>query len=146
VTVGSSPPRRVDAPALPDSLGQIHDVVLATWSERGDVPMADRIRFETAVMEIAANVVEHARPARDGDTVTMSFALSAGAGTLQGTFEDDGEQSAVRLDQVSMPGPDAENGRGLALASALSDDFRYERAGSANRWTVVCRFTPSPGR
>jgi serine/threonine-protein kinase RsbW len=99
---------------------------------------ADRWRFETAVAEVAGNIIKHSTPAGDADGVTLSFAVEADAGGIRGVFVDDGQETGVDLDTVQMPGVQAEDGRGLALAVSLCDVVRYERAGSTNRWTLVC--------
>jgi serine/threonine-protein kinase RsbW len=124
--------------AVPASLESIHDLVERLWSGLVDVSPADRVRFETAVVEVAGNIIEHAGPTDDGSPVWLTFTAKAGPSLIQGEFTDDGGRSEVDLAAVQMPGVDAEDGRGLALALALCDEVRYERLGAANRWTLVC--------
>ena len=42
------------------------------------------------------------------------------------------------LGEVTMPGDEAESGRGLALALASLDHLTHERVDGRNRWTMVC--------
>jgi serine/threonine-protein kinase RsbW len=134
----------VTLPALPACLDVVHDVVAALWAQAPDVTTRDRGRFETAVMEIAGNVLEHSHPQAGASSVTLTVAVVADSQTLRATLEDDGRAVLVDLDGARMPGVDAEDGRGLALARSLSDRLSYERMGATNRWTVEChRAEPS---
>lgn len=133
-----SPRGELCLPAVPASLDVIHDHLEQLWSHRAGVAEADRWRFETAVAEVAGNIIKHSTPVGDTQGVTLSFAVQADAGSIRGIVVDDGQETDVDLDTVQMPGVQAEDGRGLALAVSLCDVVRYERVGSTNRWTVVC--------
>jgi serine/threonine-protein kinase RsbW len=92
-----------------------------------------RMRFELAVSEIAANIIEHAQPH------VMNLRLRVHSGNVIAEFADSGlgwegppEPSEV-LDDL------AETGRGLELATTAVDDLVYERTGSTNRWQLVKR-------
>lgn len=130
--------RELRAPALPASLDDIQDLLAELWSVAGGVTAADRMRFESAVVEIAGNIIEHARPAPHATIVTLRLAVDCGPNALRAVLGDDGRPADVDLDVVTMPGLDAESGRGLALATALSDSLRFERLPTENRWTVEC--------
>lgn len=134
--------RQLSVPAVPASLGAIHDLVEQVWSGTAGVTAADRLRFETAVVEVAGNIIEHATPAGGAAEVTLSLAVGTDRASIRGVFVDDGQEADVDLDEVRMPDPGAEAGRGLALVVSLCDRVHYERAGSTNRWTLVCHRSP----
>ena len=99
------------------------------------VPPADVMMFETAVMELANNVVEHGRPAGQ---VAWRFSLQVLPDALTARLSDSGEEypgwhsSGV----PEMPGEMAESGRGLALASAVLDELDYQREDGVNVWLM----------
>ena len=66
----------------------------------------------------------------------MTF--SATATELVACFGDDGIPMSLDLSGVAMPGPDAESGRGLALAVAALDGLAYDREGGRNHWRLTC--------
>jgi serine/threonine-protein kinase RsbW len=135
--------RELRAPAEPASLDAIQDVVQELWSLVSDVSPADRVRFETTMVEIVGNIIEHATPADGKLGVMLAFVATVDSGSLTGTVSDDGRRAAVDLGTVAMPGVDAEDGRGLALVLAMSESVHYERSGGTNRWTIVCTRTPA---
>lgn len=126
------------ASAIPPVLDAIQDLLQNLWSRTGEVRLEDRLRFESAVVEIAANIIKHAQPADGEPTVTLHLEVECDAHALRATFHDDAQPACVDLDAVVMPDQDAEGGRGLALATAATELLGYERAGSMNRWLVEC--------
>jgi serine/threonine-protein kinase RsbW len=132
-------------PAQPDSLDEIHDLVAALWAGQDRFPAADRLRFETAVIEVAGNIVTHAVAGLpSGSEVTVELTLTATPGSATACFRDDGGAAGLDLAAAPMPDTMAESGRGLALTRALADDVTYERVGSANIWTLTCRSSGRP--
>jgi serine/threonine-protein kinase RsbW len=133
----------VELPAEPESLDQVQDALEQVWSGEPSVTMVDRIRFETAVVEIVGNVVEHAyqldtTSGHDpGRALEVRFRLTDAL--LEAEVSDNGLPVAIDLGAVTMPDEDAESGRGLALALATVDDLSYERSDGRNRWVLVCR-------
>jgi len=130
---------QLTVPARPASLDQIHDLLDSLWSEQERFPDADRLRFETAVIEVAGNIVTHAAAAARPGEVTVELTLSASPDEATARFCDDGGAAELDLARVRMPDTMAESGRGLALTRALTDDLTYQRVGSANIWTLTCR-------
>ena len=57
---------------------------------------------------------------------------------VRGELGDNGQPVALDLGEVTMPGDEAESGRGLALALASLDHLTHERVDGRNRWTLVC--------
>jgi serine/threonine-protein kinase RsbW len=126
---------RITVPARPDSLDEIHDLVESLWTGQEGFPQADRLRFETAVIEVAGNIVTHA-VTRPEMTVELTLTATPEAATTR--FRDDGGAARLDLAAARMPDTMAESGRGLALTRALADDVTYERVGSATVWTLTC--------
>jgi serine/threonine-protein kinase RsbW len=136
-----APPVRanVTLPAAEESLAAVHAVIAAVWDQASDVGDIERMLFETAVAEIAGNVVEHgvAISERAGYPVTFTMTVICAYDRIVALFEDDGKPAVVDLTQVSMPDDMSESGRGLALAQAVLDDLTYERTDGSNRWRLV---------
>jgi serine/threonine-protein kinase RsbW len=136
--------RSLRAPALPASLDDVQDLLQEVWTGNADITLSDRVRFESAVVEIAANIINHGRAAPRCPVVTLHIDLGCDERVLRAAFADDGQPADVNLAVVVMPADDAEGGRGLALAAAVSDLLDYRRDGALNRWTVEClRESPS---
>src|SRR3954465_9595262 len=101
---------QLTAPAEPTSIQRVHDLFADFWDQCGPVTLHDRIRFETATMEIANNIAEH------GETDLFTRTLASGAGVLEALFQDSGPPLRFDPTTRSMPNEMAESGRGLALA------------------------------
>lgn len=126
--------------ARPEDVDVLQDLVAGLWTSEPGVADADRMRFEMALVEIFANVVEHSVRAQHGPPLRrVAVTLSVDDEQVQAVLVDDGRPAAVDLSAVTMPDADATSGRGLALAMAAVDDVSYEREGDRNRWTVTCR-------
>ncbi len=123
---------RLQATAGPELLGPVHDLLGRLWADEPGVDEPDRVRFETAVAEVAANIAEHG--AASG-AARVTLRLSSSHDRIQAVFEDDGAPVAAEAEQP--PAVDAERGRGLLLARAAVDRFSYERDGTTNRWVLV---------
>ncbi|MGY1724070.1 ATP-binding protein [Blastococcus sp. SYSU DS0533] len=126
-------------PVQPAALEALHELITDLWQESPAVPHGDRLRFETAVTEIAGNVVKHAGTA-PGRTFTVE--LTVYPDRLEAHLQDRGRPAAVDLDVVTLPDELAESGRGLALAVAAVDELTYRRDGAVNHWRVVRRRRP----
>ncbi|NYD41677.1 ATP-binding protein [Nocardioides panaciterrulae] len=136
-------PGRIElsAPADPAIIDLLHGLLEQVWLRHPDVEDADRIRFEMAVVEVLANIVEHAyrldQPAGDGQRrFTVCLAVTPEA--LQAAFADNGLPMELDLSRVAMPDEHAESGRGLALAAAALDDLAYSRNDGRNHWRLLC--------
>jgi serine/threonine-protein kinase RsbW len=123
--------------AAPESLQLVHEAVTRFWEQLGNPPADDwRMLFELAVAEVAANIVEHARPQM------VDLRLSERGGCVVAEFTDTGNGWAG----PSSSGPSsvadqaaelAERGRGLTLARTALDEVVYERVGEVNRWRLL---------
>ena len=125
---------RVDTLAVPETLNLLHDLLDRVREDHPDVESTDLMLFETAVIEIANNVVEHGQPP---GTIRYSFTLDVESDQLLGHLSDGGPP--LEDPHAPMPGTDSENGRGLALARIALDDLAYERVGEHNEWTMIRR-------
>ena len=136
--VGSLPGRlELSGPAAEAVLDEVHALLERLWSTHRDVGEADRFRFETALIEIVGNVVEHAHGPQ-GTTPGVAILLGATDTELLASVSDNGGPVDVDLGGVAMPDADAESGRGLAIAAAVVDDLSYERGDDRNHWRVRC--------
>lgn len=120
--------------ASPSCLDAVHDLFADLWAGTPDVAAADRMAFETAVAEVAANIVEHAAR-REG--VTLRLVLQAGADKVSAHLEDGGYPYEPDAVEPSSDEDLPERGRGLSIARALTDDLVYERDGAFNRWYLA---------
>ena len=125
--------------AVPRDMEQLHDLLEQASSEHPHIPAADVMMFETAVMELANNVVEHGRPVGQ---VAWHFRLVVSSDSLTARLADSGVEYAGWDATTSHDMPDelAESGRGLPLASAVLDELDYRREGDSNVWTMVRRW------
>lgn len=128
----------VDTSAAPECLEQFHELLDRLWVESPDVVLADRMTFQTAVAEVAANIVEHG--AR-GEPVRLRLVVHVRPDRLEAHFDDRGQEY---VEGASRPvGEDEESGRGLAMARAMVDAVLYERDGPVNRWHIYRTRQPS---
>jgi serine/threonine-protein kinase RsbW len=122
--------------AVPESLNLLHDLLEAVGREHPDLDASALMLFETAVIEVAGNVVEHGR--RPGE-VRWSFRLTVEPHVLTARLSDSGEEYPGGTWGTEMPDASEETGRGLPLATVLLDFLRYERGDAVNHWTMVRR-------
>ena len=118
----------LSAPADPAILELVHAMLEHLWQQDTAVSDRDRLRFETAVIEILGNIVEHAYQVDHSDAAPpaeesrrFDIRVSAGPQELVATFEDNGLPAELDLEHLAMPDDLAESGRGLALAGMLAD-------------------------
>jgi serine/threonine-protein kinase RsbW len=128
--------RRLVLAADAHTLDAIHDLLDQVWREDATLSAADRYRFETALVEIAGNIVGHTRPSLADGTVTVEVTVSVTPGAVAARVADDGTAVTSVL-ASEMPAWDAESGRGLPMARALGD-VQYERVEQRNVWSLRC--------
>ena len=117
----------------PDCLRKVQSLLAAMWATSTDVSELDRMMFETAVMEIAANIVQHTP---DKDPTKCNLILEVYPERLDALFTDDGRMVLVDVNAAEMPHALAESGRGLAIAKAAVDVLKYERHNGDNIWKL----------
>jgi serine/threonine-protein kinase RsbW len=125
----------------PNDVDEVHDSVDDFWHQNIDLGERERMRFETALVELAGNVIEHAE--RD-ERLLCELTLRRTATALEAVLSDSGAEVQVPF-RATMPDPAemAESGRGIAMIELLMDDFTYERDPDGNRWRLVMRL-PAP--
>ena len=134
--------RVLDSCVEPECLDRIHQLLAELWIAEGGIAEIDRMLFETAVIEVAGNVVRHRRsPNGFRCWVTLGVYDTA----LEAVFRDTADAldpAAVEpvLERAAEVWPDetAEHGRGLALARSMVDELSYQRFDGVNQWRV-CR-------
>lgn len=127
--------RTMGLAAPPDDVNDVHALLETVWRENEQVGSIDRISFETALIELASNVIRHGDA---GDGITCSVTVTVSADRIEGLLIDSGEPGDIDLDASMLPDDLAESGRGIPLIMALVDVVRYERVPEGNRW-YLCR-------
>lgn len=119
-----------------DDIDTVLDLLGTVWLDAPDVPAADRMRFETALIELAMNVLQHADA---GAGVECVLAIVITSDRLDAALTDHGLAPVVDLRARAMPEALAESGRGIALVQTLVDELDYARTGDTNRWHISRR-------
>lgn len=119
--------------AIPEELIHLHELLDRMAAEHPDLPEDDLWLFETAVVEIADNVVEHGRPR---GRVRWDFVIEVHADRLLATLSDSGEAFTGDL-AGAMPDDLVDGGRGIPMARASLDQLTYDRRNGTNSWTMV---------
>ena len=127
-----SSPVRVEGAARPAFIDDVHDALERLWASAPQVGEEDRLLFTLAASEVATNIVTHAT---SGHRIDVVFEASVSSDAIVATFTDNADPAPVALLDATMPGTDAESGRGLALALAALDAFTHEAAGG-NVWRL----------
>ncbi|MFJ5698485.1 ATP-binding protein [Arthrobacter sp. NPDC093139] len=117
----------------PECLNKVHSLLAEMWTTSTDVSEVDRVMFETAVIEVAGNIVQHGAEA---GSVNCNLILEVYPERLDAHFRDDGVTAHVDIGAAQMPEAFAETGRGLAMAKAAVDVLSYERRNGDNYWKL----------
>ena len=124
--------------AVPESLDLLHDLLEKVRQEHPEVDGTDLMLFETAIIEIHGNVVQHGRPPGG---LTYAFALSVGPDRLSGTLSAAGDPVPDGVPVVAPEDPLAEVGRGVWLADTILDTLDYSRENGVNVWRMTKELT-----
>lgn len=127
-----------EVPATTESLDEVQDRFGAWWDGLGIDDVALRFKLETALAEIAANIVEHTRRNDQEAGRRYTVHLAATDHELTAVLTDNGRPADVDLAAVTMADVDEESGRGLALAIAALDRLEHRHEDGRNVWTLVC--------
>lgn len=123
----------LSGPVNPGCVEKVDLLLRQVWATSADVSGTDRIMFETALIEIAANIIKHGSAEA---SINCSLTIEVYPDRLDAQFRDDGIAAPVDIDTVSMPDTMAGSGRGLAMAKASLDLLAYERHNNNNVWTL----------
>ncbi|WP_194762377.1 ATP-binding protein [Microbacterium sp. UFMG61] len=126
--------------AGPALVEHVLDALDALWEVSPHVAPEDRTLFALAVSEVSTNIAAHGE-SELGITVEVDLAVSAD--DLVATFVDTADPARIDWDAVTMPGVDSESGRGLALTTAVLDDFEHSGDATGNTWVLRRRLAPS---
>ncbi|WP_210480120.1 ATP-binding protein [Naasia sp. SYSU D00948] len=129
-------PQTLDLAAPPDDVNSVHALLEAVWAAHEDVGPIDRISFETALIELASNVIRHGD---DGDGVVCSVTVDVTEDRIEARLIDSGPRGDIQLSRSELPDELAESGRGIPLITALVDVVRYEHDADGNRWFLSRR-------
>ncbi|WP_143048621.1 ATP-binding protein [Frigoribacterium sp. MCBA15_019] len=129
----------IDVAVEPESIDLVQNAFESWWTSLGDDSLETRFSFETAIVEIAANVIEHSRRSEADLGRRFTLELSATDDRLTAVFHDNGMPSDIDLSAVSMADLEDEDGRGLALALLSLESLDYRHEDGRNVWTLVCR-------
>lgn len=119
--------------APPDDVNVVHDLLERVWADSPSISMEDRFSFETALIELAANVIRHAD---GGSGVSCILAIRTASDSISATLVDSGIAGDIDLGWRDMPDELEESGRGIALIKALVDDLHYDIKDDLNRWRI----------
>lgn len=126
---------RLEGFAVPAELDRVHELLGRAGAEHPEIDATELMLFHTAVIEIAANVVEHGRP--EGE-VRWEFVLTIDSSEIVADLYDSAEATTVDL-HAPMPEAEAEGGRGVPLAGALLDEIVVQHTPDGNHWHLVRR-------
>ncbi|MCD4849348.1 ATP-binding protein [Arthrobacter sp. AK01] len=129
--------RGFHGPSNEEAIEAIHNELDALWDDAAFVPDMDRMTFATAVIEAAANIVQHALPVAE-KPVEIDVDISVRPTRLVAQVSAYNAREPFAGDmQASMPDSDAESGRGLALIEALVTTVTFERQDGTNTWILT---------
>lgn len=120
--------------AVPESLDRLQDLLVLVRTDHPEIDETDLTMFETAIVEIHGNVVEHGHPP---GRVVYAFELEVHPDRLVGILADTGSAVPDLTQLDELPEEMAESGRGLWLAKATLDELEYARIGDRNTWKLV---------
>lgn len=139
-----------EAAATLDGMDDVHELLDRYWNKAADAHLgppdsAWRGLFDSAVAEIAGNIVRHAFPPPLIAT-TFQISLRYFADRVEAIMLDRGiPYSPVPvLDlpdmRLALDDPELDHGWGLMIAHAVADNLDYERLGDGyNRWHIEKR-------
>ena len=132
------------ADGVPESLELVHELLEKVWESEAGIDLMARIRFETALIEVASNIIEHSRPAAS-DPIQFELELECSPERLYAEFHDNAKPAGIDLSATPPPedlsslGKISSSGRGLALAKVALDEFSYAKLDAGNKWTLLCK-------
>ncbi|MCL1900408.1 MAG: ATP-binding protein [Promicromonosporaceae bacterium] len=126
--------------AVPAQLEAVHALLKQVATDHPELDPMDVMLFETAIIEIADNVVEHGRPQGE---VQWTFTIRVREDEIEAVLDDTGQPFTPDTCSA-MPDGYAEGGRGLPLAKQLLDRIEFSRFEDANHWRLTRRLGQVP--
>lgn len=119
------------------------DALDALWETAPHVGPEDRTLFALAVSEVSTNITAHGEAESESDAgITVEVDIEVSSDELVATFVDTADPARIDWDAVTMPDVDSESGRGLALSTAVLDDFEHSGDATGNTWVLRRRLAP----
>jgi serine/threonine-protein kinase RsbW len=128
---------RLDGLAVPDSLESLHQLLDRVRADHPALDADDVMLFETAVVEIHGNVVQHGRPHGE---VRYVFELDVDGNRLDARLSTESDEVpglADRVENAHAVDVESESGRGLWMADSMLDELTYRREGTRDVWEMV---------
>lgn len=116
----------------PDDINVVHDYIDDVWRQHSEVGELERLRFTTALIELASNVLQHTA----AEALRAEVITTISTERIHCEIHDSAPPASVQLDTLSMPDENAESGRGIAFIQRLVDELHYERRGTTNIWSI----------
>jgi serine/threonine-protein kinase RsbW len=124
--------RRLTTP--PDTVDAVHDLLDRLWAAEPTISGEDRMRFETALIELASNVVQHGSK---GAAVDWSVNVACDPSSLTAQLVDSAPPASLNVESaITMPSELAEDGRGLAFVRLLVDSATFANTAAGNEWRI----------
>lgn len=140
-----------EATASLDGMDDVHELLNRYWNTAAEASLgppdtAWRALFDSAVAEIAGNIVRHAYPPPLVAT-TFQISLRYFTDRVEAILLDRGIPYVLvpALDlpdmRKALDDPELDHGWGLMIAQAVADNLDYERlVDGHNRWSIEKRF------
>jgi serine/threonine-protein kinase RsbW len=125
---------RADIAAPPSDVNSVHDLLDLVWRNEPQVSTRDRLCFETALIELASNVIAHGDA---GEGVRFQIAVRVLPDRIEADLLDDAADPHLDSTGPAMPETTAESGRGLALIQSLVDEMHHANTREGNSWRIV---------
>ena len=121
----------------PDDVDEVHEFLQGIWDENPHIPLRDRFSFETALVELASNIILYSVVT---SSVTCDIVIETSTDQINATISDNGDLVDLALDEHIMPDEFSESGRGIPLIKALVDNFEYGNSENKNTWRMSKRY------
>lgn len=115
------------------------DTLDGLWETADYVPDLDRTLFMLAVSEITTNIAKHSE-----GPVAVRVQLDVSPEQLQATIRDTALPAGIDWESVELADPEAESGRGLALARSALDELDHDADPRGNTWTLARKLSDPP--
>lgn len=122
--------------AQESAITSIHDVLDGLWSDVPEISDIDQMTFTTAIIESAANVVQHAQP-QDTKSVEIGVDILVQPDVLTARISAFHATAPPTDLTAGTPDDDEESGRGLALIEALVSAMTFERQQGTSTWVLT---------
>jgi len=128
---------RLSGLAVPETIDLLHELLAEVRVDHPGVAESDLSMIETAIIEIAGNVVQHGA---DSGARYFDFVLHVRPDRLVGELASEGDEVGERAATAGdrrLPDSLAESGRGLLIAESVLDELSYAYADGRNSWRML---------